>query len=88
MHFVRNRARDGERVVDPWSERLFEIGAAAEGRASADLPRFFELENVFAGGLVAEPRFTAALGRAYDALSVGEITSTLQATRATESART
>jgi fructuronate reductase len=88
MHFVRNRARDGERVVDPWAERLFEIGAAAEGRASADLPRFFELENVFAGGLVAEPRFTAALGLTYDALVAGDVTSTLQAARATGSART
>jgi fructuronate reductase len=87
MQFVRTRARNGERVVDPWAERLFSIGSVAEGRASADLKRFFELENVFPPELIAEPRFTAAVGRAYDALAAGDVTSAVQAAIATGSAR-
>jgi fructuronate reductase len=88
MQFVRARARAGERVVDPWAEKLFEIGNAAEGRASADVHRFFELENVFPPELVPEPRFAAALSRAYEALNGGDITSALQAATATIPART
>jgi fructuronate reductase len=87
MQFVRRRAREGQRVVDPWAEKLFEIGAAAEGRGASDLSRFFELESVFPAELVAEPRFTSALGRAYDALGAGDLISAVQAARATESAR-
>jgi fructuronate reductase len=88
MQFVRARARAGERVVDPWAEKLFEIGNAAEGRASADVRRFFELENVFPPELIREPRFAAALRRAYDALNGGDVTSALQAATATTPART
>ena len=87
LQFVRSRALSGERVVDPWAEKLFDIGAATEGRASSDLRRFFEMENVFPAELIAEPRFTNALGRAYDRLSLGDVTSTLRAATATGSAR-
>ena len=88
MRFVRSRALEGQRVVDPWAEKLFDIGRAAEGRATTDLRRFFELESVFPAELIAEPRFVSALGRAYDALGAGDIISAVQAATATESART
>jgi fructuronate reductase len=69
LHFVRQRALRGERVVDPFAEKLFEIGRETEGRASTDLRRFFEIDQVFAPEWVAEPRFVAALSKAYDELS-------------------
>jgi fructuronate reductase len=61
----------GERVVDPLSERLFEIGRACQNRASLDLPAFFALESVFPPALAAEENFRSALGRAYDGLGAG-----------------
>jgi fructuronate reductase len=88
MQFVRSRALQGERVIDPSAEKLFDIGRATEGRAASDLRRFFELENVFPQDLVAEPRFTSALARAYDGLAAADITSALQAATATGPART
>ncbi|HSD75318.1 MAG TPA: mannitol dehydrogenase family protein [Steroidobacteraceae bacterium] len=88
MQFVRSRALQGERVVDPWAEKLFDIGRATEGRSGSDLRRFFELESVFPAELIAEPRFTAALARAYDGLAAADITSILTAATATGSART
>ena len=69
MHFVRQRALKGERVVDPLAEKLFEIGRETEGHAVVDLRRFFEIESVFPPDLIAEPRFVAALSKAYDGLS-------------------
>ena len=88
MQFVRSRALQSERVVDPWAEKLFDIGAATEGHASTDLRPFFALEHVFPAELIAEPRFTSALGRAYDGLGAGDVTSALRAATATGSART
>jgi fructuronate reductase len=71
MHFIRRKALTGERVVDPLSERLFEIGRACQNRASRDLPAFFALESVFPPALAAEENFRSALGRAYDGLGAG-----------------
>jgi fructuronate reductase len=69
LHFVRRRARENVRVVDPLADRLFEIGAACEGRAATDVPRFLSLDSVFPADLVAQPRFSTALARAYDGLA-------------------
>src|SRR5712671_3340980 len=52
MHFVRRQAARGERVTDPLSERLFEIGGACENRAWHDVPAFLGLHTVFPGSLV------------------------------------
>ena len=71
MHFVRRKAADGEQVVDPLAKRLFDIGKSCQNRASADLPMFLALEQVFAPSLVANEIFTSGLARAYDGLAAG-----------------
>jgi fructuronate reductase len=71
MHFVRRQAALGERVVDPLSERLFEIGRACQNRASLDLPAFLALTCVFPPALAAEDTFRSGLARAYDGLVAG-----------------
>ena len=71
MHFVRRKAADGEQVVDPLAKRLFDIGKSCQNRASADLPMFLSLEQVFAPSLVGNEIFTSGLARAYDGLAAG-----------------
>jgi fructuronate reductase len=71
MHFVRRKAADGEQVVDPLAKRLFDIGKSCQNRASADLPMFLALEQVFPPSLVGNEIFTSALARAYDGLAAG-----------------
>ncbi len=69
MQFVRRRAMEGERVIDPLAERLFEIGRTCQNRAGYDVPAFLGLTNVFSPNLVQDSRFRDALGRAYDELA-------------------
>jgi fructuronate reductase len=69
MQFVRRRARGGERVVDPLSERLLEIGRACQNRAAQDLPAFLALEQVFPASLGSVAVFRETLARAYDELA-------------------
>jgi fructuronate reductase len=71
MHFVRRKAGDGEQVVDPLAKRLFDIGKSCQNRASADLPMFLALEQVFAPSLAGNEIFTSGLARAYDGLAAG-----------------
>ena len=71
MHFVRRQAARGERVTDPLSERLFEIGGGCENRARHDVPAFLGLHTVFPASLVREATFTNALAQAYDELATG-----------------
>ena len=68
MQFVRRRAVIGEKVVDPLSERLFDIGRACQNRAALDLPAFLALEQVFPATLTRVEAFTQTLARAYDRL--------------------
>jgi fructuronate reductase len=69
MQFVRRRAMSGERVVDPLSERLLEIGRACQNRAAQDLPAFLALEQVFPASLGSVEVFRQTLARAYDGLA-------------------
>jgi fructuronate reductase len=69
MQFVRRRAMSGERVVDPLSERLLEIGRACQNRAAQDLPAFLALEQVFPASLGSVGVFRQTLARAYDGLA-------------------
>ena len=69
MQFVRRRAAGGERVVDPLSERLFDIGRACQNRAVLDVPAFLALEQVFPTMLTRAEPFRDALARAYDGLA-------------------
>jgi fructuronate reductase len=69
MHFVRRQAARGERVTDPLSEQLFEIGGACENRARHDVPAFLGLQAVFPASLVREATFRNGLAQAYDELA-------------------
>jgi fructuronate reductase len=70
MHFVRRQAARGERVTDPLSERLFEIGGGCENRARHDVPAFLGLHTVFPASLVREATFRNSLAQAYDELAI------------------
>jgi fructuronate reductase len=69
MHFVRARARDGVAIVDPLATQLASLGRQVTGHASHDLPLFFALPAVFPAALAQEPRFTHALGEAYEVIT-------------------
>jgi len=69
MHFIRLRARQGVAIVDPLATRLAAIGEALTGQSSHDLAAFFALPGVFPPALTREPRFTRALGEAYDIIT-------------------
>ncbi|WP_428312926.1 mannitol dehydrogenase family protein [Hydrocarboniphaga sp.] len=71
MHFVRRLSRDGVALVDPLAQRLAEIGKACSGEAQMDVPRFLQLDTVFAPALAANPSFHAALEDAYARLGDG-----------------
>jgi fructuronate reductase len=71
LHFVRRKAAQGELVVDPLAQRLFDIGRACQNRAAADLPAFLALDSVFPAALAGNEVFTSALARAYDGLAAG-----------------
>ncbi|MDE2447541.1 MAG: mannitol dehydrogenase family protein [Gammaproteobacteria bacterium] len=69
MHFVRARTRDDIAIVDPLATQLSTLGRQLTGKASQDLTLFLDLPGVFPAALAQEPRFTRALGEAYDLIS-------------------
>jgi fructuronate reductase len=64
-HFIRRRARNGERVTDPLTDRLFDIGTACTGEPSHDIGAFLSLTSVFPRALTGNAGFVAELTRAY-----------------------
>jgi len=70
MHFVRTRAQSSQRVVDPLTEQLFDIGLACRNSAASDVPRFLAMSTVFPEELRSARRFVIALNRAYDRLGM------------------
>jgi fructuronate reductase len=69
MRFVRRRAAEGEKIVDPLADRLVETAAACTGDAKADVAAFLKLEPVFGRDLAGNATFVAALEKAYGALA-------------------
>jgi fructuronate reductase len=69
MHFVRSRALEGVRIVDPLAEPLREIGRAIENHAAHAVDLFLALESIFPPGLARAAIFKNALARAYDDLA-------------------
>lgn len=69
MHFVRARARDGIEIVDPLAVQLTALGREVTGEAAHDLTLFFGLPGVFPAALIGEPRFTRAVGDAYELIA-------------------
>jgi fructuronate reductase len=65
MHFVRRRAGDGVKIVDPLADRLVETAAACTGGAAGDVAEFLKLEPVFSRELAGNAVFVAALEKAY-----------------------
>jgi len=62
----------GRTLVDPLAPALFERAAACDGNAAHDVALFLGLGQVFAADLPAQPRFVAALERAYAQLASAE----------------
>ncbi|CAN7177994.1 mannitol dehydrogenase family protein [Caulobacter sp. LjRoot300] len=69
MHFVRRRAAEGVKIVDPLADRLVETAAACTGDAKADVARFLKLEPVFNRDLAGNATFVAALEKVYAGLA-------------------
>jgi fructuronate reductase len=89
MHFVRSRARDGVEIVDPLAAQLAALGRQTAGKASHDLPLFFALPGVFPADLTREPRFTQALGEAYEVITArGSLAAVAAAAASAGAART
>lgn len=65
FHFIRRKARLGERVVDPLKDPLFEIGAACSGEPAHDVRLFLALDRVFPATLAGHAGFVQALAAAY-----------------------
>ena len=65
FQFIRRKALQGERAVDPQAERLFEIGAACNGEAAHDVRAFLALDRVFPATLATNAEFVTALTNAY-----------------------
>jgi fructuronate reductase len=65
FHFIRRKALQGERAVDPQAEKLFEIGAACNGEAAHDVRAFLALDRVFPATLATNTEFVTALTDAY-----------------------
>jgi fructuronate reductase len=69
MRFVRRRAAEDVKIVDPLADRLVETAAACTGDAGADVAAFLKLEPVFSRDLAANATFVAALEKAYGELA-------------------
>ncbi|MBU6298600.1 MAG: mannitol dehydrogenase family protein [Alphaproteobacteria bacterium] len=68
MAFVVREAKEGRALNDPLAKMLADVGGSCVGKASADLPRFLALREVFPANLAKEPKFNSAVGAAYDNL--------------------
>jgi fructuronate reductase len=68
LHFVRSKARSGERLNDPLAAQLLAIGNACTGDAVHDVSAFLALA-VFPRPLRESADFCAALARAYAQLA-------------------
>jgi fructuronate reductase len=69
MRFIRRRAAEGVKIVDPLADRLVAIADGCTGDAQADVARFLTLEGVFSRELAGDAVFVAALETAYADLS-------------------
>ncbi|WP_238346368.1 mannitol dehydrogenase family protein [Luteimonas saliphila] len=71
LRFVVRQTRAGEAIVDPMADALTSTGRDATGDAQRDITAFLALDAVFAP-LSSDPRFVAAMERAYAALGEGD----------------
>ena len=67
MHFIRNAARSGAAIVDPFEAKLREIGQRCNGDED-DVEHFISLKSVFSE-LTFEARFISSLKVAYSVLA-------------------
>jgi fructuronate reductase len=65
LMFLRAKARDGDKLVDPMAPLLLETAARCSGDPDHDVGLFLDLETVFRRPLGADARFRAALIGAY-----------------------
>ena len=72
MHFVRRRTRAGNALIDPLADRLARLAReATTGSPVIDVAAFLSLEGIFSRDLADDPRFRAAMERAYERIAGG-----------------
>ena len=69
MHFVRRKASEGDRLVDPLATQLLALGAACTGEPSHYVRLFLGLDAVFPPDLARSEEFVAAVTGAYGRLA-------------------
>jgi fructuronate reductase len=70
MHFVRRKASQDDRLVDPLATQLLALGGACTGESSHDVRLFLGLEAVFPPELAQRGEFVAAVTSAYGRLAI------------------
>lgn len=68
MRFVRETARRGGALVDPFARQLLDLGRACVGEPSHDVALFLDLVAIFPDRLARDPGFRSALEAAYETL--------------------
>jgi fructuronate reductase len=68
MQFIRRKASEGDRLVDPLAPQLLALGAACTGEPSHDVRLFLGLDAVFPPDLARSDEFVAAVTGAYGRL--------------------
>ncbi|WP_423187322.1 mannitol dehydrogenase family protein [Alishewanella sp. d11] len=67
--FIRQRAREGEKLVDPLAEQLLAVAAKCQGEAAHDVALFLAIEAVFPAALSQDAAFVTAVISSYQAIS-------------------
>jgi len=68
LRFLRRKAQNGDKLVDPLAALLLETAARARDDAGFDVPLFLGLDTVFPAQLAQQEKFREALARAYAGL--------------------
>ncbi|CAM5215113.1 mannitol dehydrogenase family protein [Alishewanella longhuensis] len=68
--FIRRRASEGEKLVDPLADTLLAVAAQCTGKASQDVPLFLAIDAVFPAELSLNEAFLTAVMAAYQQLTV------------------
>ncbi|MDP5132086.1 MAG: mannitol dehydrogenase family protein, partial [Paraglaciecola sp.] len=68
--FIRRRASEGEKLVDPLADTLLALADQCTGQATHDVPLFLALDTVFPIDLSLNAEFLAAVIAAYQQLTV------------------
>jgi len=69
LHFVVRAQRERRLLIDPLAGTLNAIASGCEGSPARDVAEFLSVEKIFGDDLPREPRFVAAMEKAYARLA-------------------